>query len=111
MSFVFLFICVSGYTYVSWVEDDEVKFNKYTTLIVKFLLICSIITFIYGIYNLIDWEEYYNQREEYYYLRNKTNNLPTIFLFLKIYPYLQIIFGGLTTFLYLKSKVFNMKMN
>jgi nitric oxide reductase large subunit len=111
MSFVFLFICVSGYTYVSWVENDEVKFNKYTTLIVKFLLICSIITFIYGIYNLFDWEEYYNQRAESYYLRNKTNNLPTIFLFLKIYPYLQIILGGLTTFLYSKSKVLNMKMN
>ncbi len=110
MSFFFLFICVSGYTYVSWVENNEVKFNKYTTLIVKFLLICSIITFIYGIYNLFDWEEYYSQRAESYYLRNKTNNLPTIFLILKIYPYLQIILGGLTILLYSKSKVFNMKM-
>jgi nitric oxide reductase large subunit len=111
MSFIFLFICVSGYTYVSWIENNEIKSNKYTHLIVKFLLICSIITFIYGIYNLFDWEEYYNQRAESYYLRNKTNNLPTIFLFLKIYPYLQIILGGLTTFLYSKSKVLNMKMN
>lgn len=94
---------------MSWVENNEVKFNKYTPLILKFLLICSIITFVYGIYNLFGWEEYYIERTNSYYLGNKTNNLPTVFILLKIYPYLQIILGGLTTFLYLKSKILKMK--